>query len=208
MKESPEKLRGYIGNRFKEYPLLHHHPEEGLNLYQYPRVQYKIIGGTPIILGIEEGVEVLRETSGDLEELVLGKTVYQIEEKQTIERKQEFKVAGELKQYCFATPWLALNEKNYKTYLQTGTGDRVNLLHHILVGNLLSISKSMGYVVLEKVKVRTNVRPVKVRSKGIPLLGFTGEFQANFLIPEYLGLGRSVSRGFGVVVGKIHTGIH
>lgn len=201
VRESPEKLRGYIGNHFKEHPLLHHHLEEGLNLYQYPRVQYKIIGGTPIIMGIEEGVEVLREISGDIKELVLGKTIYQIEEKQTIERKQDFKVVGELKQYYFATPWLALNEKNYGTYLRTNPKDRVKLLHHILIGNILSISKSLGYVVLDRVKVRTNVRPIKVRSKGISLVGFTGEFQANFMIPEYLGLGRSVSRGFGAVVG-------
>ncbi|MBU4492692.1 MAG: CRISPR-associated endonuclease Cas6, partial [Euryarchaeota archaeon] len=34
--------------------------------------------------------------------------------------------------------------------------------------------------------------------KGIPLIGFNGEFQINFMIPEYFGIGKSVSRGFGV----------
>jgi len=33
------------------------------------------------------------------------------------------------------------------------------------------------------------------------MLGITGEFMANFAIPDYLGLGKSVSRGFGAVVG-------
>jgi len=153
-----------------------------------------------IILGIEDGVEVLRAISGDIQELVLGKTIYQIEEKQTIERRQDFRVVDELKQYYFATPWLALNEKNYETYLQSSPKDKVMLLHQILVGNLLSISKSLAYVVLDRIQVRTNVKPIKTRSKGIPLVGFTGEFRTNFIIPEFLGLGRSVSRGFGVVV--------
>ena len=28
---------------------------------------------------------------------------------------------------------------------------------------------------------------------------FTGKFQANFQIPEYLGIGKSVSQGYGAV---------
>ncbi len=67
-----------------------------------------------------------------------------------------------------------------------------------LIGNLLSISKSLGYVVLEQIKIRTKLSPVKVYSKGIPLIGFEGEFQTDLMIPDYLGIGRSVSRGFGV----------
>lgn len=31
------------------------------------------------------------------------------------------------------------------------------------------------------------------------MIGFTGEFLVNFDIPDLLGLGKSVSRGFGAV---------
>jgi len=31
------------------------------------------------------------------------------------------------------------------------------------------------------------------------MLGFLGEFEVNFDIPDYLGIGKSVSRGFGTV---------
>jgi hypothetical protein len=40
--------------------------------------------------------------------------------------------------------------------------NKVKLLHQILAGNLLSISKSLGYVVLSQIKVRTKVSPLKV----------------------------------------------
>ena len=33
------------------------------------------------------------------------------------------------------------------------------------------------------------------------MLGIMCEFMANFVIPDYMGLGKSVSRGFGAVVG-------
>jgi hypothetical protein len=32
------------------------------------------------------------------------------------------------------------------------------------------------------------------------MVGFRGEFYINFDIPQYLGIGRNVSRGFGTVV--------
>lgn len=196
--ESPEKLRGFIGNRFKDYPILHQHAENGKNSYQYPKVQYKIIEGTPVILGIEEGAEVLKDISWDIEELVLGKMIYEIEERQIIEKTQEFGCINKLGQYMFVVPWIALNKKNYDFYLQSNPKNRIKLLHQILAGNILSVSKSLGYVVLDQIKVKTKLSPVKVYSKGIPLIGFEGEFQANFMIPDYLGIGRSVSRGFGV----------
>ncbi|VVB93605.1 Uncharacterised protein [uncultured archaeon] len=196
--EGPEKLRGFFGNRFREYPILHQHAENGTNFYQYPKVQYKIIEGTPVILGIEEGAEILKDISWEIEELILGKATYRIEERQIIERTQEFGCSDKPQQYMFVVPWIALNEKNYESYLQSDPKNRVTLLHRILVGNLLSISKSLGYVVLGQIKVKTKLSPVKVISKGIPLIGFEGGFQTNFMIPEYLGIGKSVSRGFGV----------
>lgn len=55
VKEDASKLRGYVGNKFSEYPILHHHIKEVGYLYTYPRGQYKIFEGTPSILGIEEG---------------------------------------------------------------------------------------------------------------------------------------------------------
>ncbi|MEW6621092.1 MAG: CRISPR-associated endonuclease Cas6, partial [bacterium] len=35
---------------------------------------------------------------------------------------------------------------------------------------------------------------------GTPMLGFLGDFLVNFEIPDYWGIGKSVSRGFGTMV--------
>lgn len=197
--ESPEKLRGFIGNKFPDYPILHHHIKEAGYVYTYPRVQYKIISGTPIVFGLEEGAEVVKKISSDIDELLLGKQTYRIEEKRIIEKMQEFGKIKEHKQYKFITPWLALNEENYGQYKKINKKNQILLLNRILIGNILSIAKAFDYVVLSKLTVKTNVKPTKVQSKGIPLIGFVGEFRINFDLPDLIGIGKSVSRGFGTI---------
>lgn len=198
VKEDASKFRGYIANRFKEYPILHHHIEEVGYLYTYPRVQYKIIEGTPIILGIEEGAEVLKKISDDITELKLGKSRYKVESIQMNVLREEFGPCREKHHYKFVTHWLALNEENFERYKRISKKEQILLLHRILTGNILSMAKSLDYVVTSEIKVKTNVKPVKVHSKVI-MTGFEGEFKVNFVLPDYVGIGKQVSMGFGTV---------
>jgi len=39
-----------------------------------------------------------------------------------------------------------------------------------------------------------------VRLKKVEMAAFTGSFVTNFTIPDYFGLGKSISRGFGTIV--------
>jgi len=38
-----------------------------------------------------------------------------------------------------------------------------------------------------------------VEFKGIRMIGFKGEFTVNFNIPDFFGIGKGVSHGFGTV---------
>jgi len=196
--ESAEMLRGFFGRRFSEFPLLHQHVESGL-IYSYPLVQYKVVEGTPIIIGLSDGVDAVKSVYDKFDNLELGKSSYKVVERKVSEKEAAFGLCDEQKRYRFVTPWLALNEKNYESFQKSSTRERTLLLNKVLVGNILSISKSLEYVVLDEIKARTKVEPVKVMSKGVPMVGFTGEFSVNFIIPSLLGLGKSVSRGFGTV---------
>ena len=200
VKEEASKLRGYIANRFKEYPILHHHIEEAGYLYTYPRVQYKIIEGTPIVLGIEGGAEVLKQISGDITELELGKSTYKVDSVQMNLMNAEFGPCRENHHYKFVTHWLALNPANYERYREIRDWkEKKEFLNGILVGNILSMCKSLDYVVTRKLYVHSRLDDEKVEFKGVPVIGFTGEFRVNFRIPDFFGLGKGVSQGFGVV---------
>jgi len=199
VKENPNKLRGYIGKKFDEYPILHHHIKNDEFLYSYPKVQYKVIEGTASILGIEEGAKVLKEISDNFNEIFLGKRSYKIKQKIIYEQEFDVKICRKT-QYKFITPWIALNTDNYQLYRDLDNWrDKKIFLNKILVGNILSMCKGLGIIVNRKLYVHSLLNFQKIEYKGLDFLGFTGEFKVNFKIPDFFGLGKGVSQGFGTI---------
>jgi hypothetical protein len=196
---SAHELRGFFATKFNEYAELHQHNADKF-IYRYPVVQYKMIENVPTVIGINEGAEVLKQIFDEYQEIRLGETIYQIVERGISLKDEEFGIADKIHSYVFVTPWLALNQENYrKFYALKGTSDRDEFVRKILIGNILSMAKSLGYDVPGQIKCDAQVHFRKDRLKDVSVMTFTGNFQANFLIPDYLGIGKSVSRGFGAV---------
>ncbi|NWF53095.1 MAG: CRISPR-associated endonuclease Cas6 [Nitrospirae bacterium] len=199
-----DKLRGFLADKFGEYTLIHQHLTDNGLLYKAPLIQYKIFNGKPVVLGINEGAEILQEIYEDIDYLKIGHTEYQIKEKAIVLRTDYFGTTHLNLPYFFLTPWLALNEKNYEKYQCLGTwAERKELLEKVILpGNIISISKSLGYTVPKEHRIKANIinlREVQTKLKSTPMLGFLGTFSVNFEIPDYWGIGKSVSRGFGTV---------
>lgn len=196
---SASQLRGFFATKFNEYVLLHQH-EANKVIYRYPFVQYKIINKVPIVIGIEEGANVLKEIYDKYDTIKLGNNVYNICEKEIMLQNAEFGETKEFHTYKFITPWIGLNQENYhKYYGLKNSEERIDFLRRILIGNILSMSKSFDYSVLEPLKCDLHVRAEKTSLKYVSHMGFTGKFHMNFKIPDYIGVGKSVSRGFGAV---------
>lgn len=193
------KLRGFFATKFNEYILLHQHNCDKV-IYRYPVVQYKILKGIPLVVGINEGIEVLQEIYTKYDRIKLAETSYEILEKRISVKEEEFGLSDKFHTYRFETPWFALNQENFTNrYKKVEPLEQKALLRKTLVGNILSMSKSLGYTVPGQIKCETNVQAGIGKMKGIKIATFRGEFMANFLIPDYFGLGKSVSRGFGTV---------
>jgi len=201
IKAHGNSLRGYIADKFPQYDILHNHKKDGKLLYLYPRVQYKVLKGEAYIIGLEEGVEIVREIEPQIETIILNGETYQVRQKQIIFEKIRFGSENFFIKYSFLKPWLALNENNYDHFMGLKkTTLKNSLLKKILIGNILSMSKSLGYIVEGLIKVESSgFRKQKSFLKGTPMLGFLGTFSVNFEIPDYWGIGKSVSRGFGTV---------
>jgi len=201
VKGTADKLRGFFADRFGEYVLIHQHLNDNELLYKTPLIQYKIFDGKPFVLGINKGAEILQKVHEEVNYLKIGHSEYKIKEKNIVLRTDYFGTTNINNTYSFLTPWLALNEKNYEQYQRLGTWEkRKQLLEKILIGNIISMSKSLGYTV--PAPIETNIhhlKEVKTSLKGTPMLGFLGSFSVNFEIPDYWGIGKSVSRGFGTI---------
>lgn len=200
IKENAAKLRGFFATEFNNYVLLHQHNGDGF-IYKYPLVQYKMINNVPLILGAKEGANVLENIYNKYHSIRLNSHIYEIVEKVINVKEEEFGIWAKNSSYSFLTPWLALNEENHKRYLQLVSWQvKKEFLAKILVGNIISMSKGLGYTVPEPIKANIlKIQEVSASLKGTPMLGFLGTFSVNFEIPDYFGIGKSVSRGFGTV---------
>ncbi len=173
---------------------------DGGNLYTYPKVQYKVIKGTPFIVGIEEGTQVLKDISGHIKKLELGKSIYAVVGRQINEKDMEIIATRKEYKYQFLTPWLALNQKNHTRYRDIGDWrERKLFLNNILVGNILSMCKGLGIIVDRYLQVRSHLTEERSNFKSINSMSFTGEFIINFKIPDFFGIGKSASHGYGTV---------
>ncbi|HEY9246843.1 MAG TPA: hypothetical protein VIO11_08360, partial [Candidatus Methanoperedens sp.] len=68
---SAPELCGFFATKFNEYALLHQHNADKF-IYRYPLVQYKMINGAPMVIGINDGAEVLKQVYDKYDEIKLG----------------------------------------------------------------------------------------------------------------------------------------
>lgn len=199
------KLRGFIGNQYSEFTLLHNHIRDDKFMFSYPFVQYKVINGDAYIIGIDEGGEILKKISSELSKLELNKT-YIIREKMIHEKEFDIKQSSEEKHYRFITPWLGLNQTNYKKYMNSKTfKEKKDILNRVLVGNILSMSKGLGIIVNKRLYAKSHFEEEIAEYKSVKMNAFTGEFKIHYDIPDYFGIGKGASQGFGCIK-QIHDG--
>lgn len=199
------KLRGFFGTFFRERSTLLHnhfvneHGEERLR-YSYPLVQYKILQGTPMLLGLGEGSGVLSDLFLEVRELNIGGTIYEINHKNIERINVECGLTETLNEYAFQSPWFALNQANFDHYNTLGVKERSEMLHAILRGNILSFFKGVGIWLDGQVMASIRVEStIPLHFKDRMMIGFQANFTTNVLLPHHIGLGKSVGRGFGTI---------
>lgn len=197
------KFRGFIGNLFKNHDVIHNHDlKTGKPIYRYPLIQFKLINKIPSIIAITgSAVAVFLEIFMRLDRIVIDDVTFPVFEKDIKVNEVEFGFAHETFMYEFVSPWIGLNQKNYQRYDTSSLAGKNEILKKTLIGNILSMSKNLGYWLEkdQKIHIEIRVQEKTVHLKGKNMIGFTGIFKTNFMIPDDLGIGKSVSRGFGTV---------
>ena len=195
------KLRGYFGTLFKEQsPLLHNHLESGEQLYRYPMVQYKVLQRVPTLVGLNEGAELLIHLFLKIKSIDIDGHAYPVLQKNIESKQLTIGLSEDLHQYRFETLWMALNQRNYTEYLKEDEPQQNQHLKRVLIGNVLSFYKAMNYRAEDKIMANVNITAQKeTQFKNNTMLAFEASFVTNALLPSFIGLGKSVSRGFGTI---------
>lgn len=197
------KFRGFVGNLFKDEDLIHNHNTgTGRSIYRYPLIQFKLINNTPAIIAItEKAISAFMQIFMKLEHISIDNETIPIYEKDLKMEDAVFGYSEKPVTYEFSSPWIGLNQKNHRRYINAGQRGKNEVLRKALIGNILSLSKGVGHW-LEKdqvIEADLQIREYPVTLKGQTMKGFKGRFQTNFIIPDHFGIGKSVSRGFGAV---------
>ncbi len=195
------KLRGYFANQFgEESDLFHNHDTAGKAIYRYPRIQYKIVNGVPTVIGIDEGAKLIVERFLQIQYVDIDGLRFFTDQKNM--KSQEFitGVNGSLYQYEFINPWMALNQQNHQAYLTMTPDEKQQKLKGVLTNNMLAFFKSVGHHEKERIMVNLQLKEPRLAGfKNQRLLTFMGSFVTNVKLPDYIGLGKSVSRGYGTI---------
>jgi hypothetical protein len=195
------KLRGYFGNLFRDQsPLLSNHFRDGTLRYRYPLVQYKVIAGTPMLVGLGEGGDLLLDLFLKISSLDINGEVIPVYDKNITRQEHQIGVQSELHQYHFATSWMALNQENFYKYQHYSEEMKQDQLKQILKRNILNLYSAAQYQEEREILINLSVSEHSITFKNEQLLGFKGSFVSNALLPNYLGLGKSPARGFGTII--------
>lgn len=195
-------FRGAISKIAGFKNILFHNHEGDKFRYSYPLIQYKIHKKKPLILCIAEGVNDAHHFFENIQEgLFLGKRPYELKIEKLSLDKADLKV-GDIEYSYRLNNWLPLNQENYSKYLSLKSEiDKITFLEKILIGNIISLAKGLGWNIESEIKIRINeLGSLKIISvKSAKRAAFDIKFIANVLLPDLIGLGKNTSIGFGVL---------
>lgn len=184
--------------------LFHNHTDDGFR-YSYPLIQYKRIGSKAAIMCVGEGTEVIGEFFSRQEiSLQIGKRSIVCEVDEIVAKYHNITITEELIPYRIRK-WLPFNSENYETYMKAkGIVEKYQILEKIMTGNILSMAKGLEMTIETPlcVKLEEIIDTYNVTFKGIKMMSFDLDFMANITMPDFLGLGKGVSHGFGNITSR------
>ena len=198
-------FRGAVMSVAGNNPLYHNHAPDSHDIPRYPPIQYKLMDGRPVVVGVGEGSESLKKifVPGSKHILQIGRDYrnFIVSDVVSADFSPSLK-HGEPQRYQLHS-WLAFNSDNFKEYKQISSlTARMAMLDTILTANILSLYKGLGFFVEDTVTANiVDLNPRAVTFKGVRMLAFDAVVETNFALPLSCGLGKGVSHGFGTILG-------
>jgi len=190
-----------------EHDHFHNHDNEtGGFHYRLPLVQYKQDHGKPMLVCLNEGIEALHHFFAQpnwtlhLNGRELPVRVHRLDMRQFSLDIQDRSRRYHLRQ------WIGLRDDNYGIYTRLdGAVERLYFLQKVLHKQVLSLLEQLDSAPAASDALTVKIQQVKderwVSYKKVKMLAFSLEFTANVHLPDYVGLGKGCSEGWGVVKG-------
>ena len=134
-----------------------------------------------------------------------GNITFEIQNTDIEQDDQQFIPTDRLIRYRFITPWVALNQMTGGKYRFLSNQEKPSFLNRLLGQNIVFMAKEVGIDLNDKVFTKVKVsslfpKPVDENKWG----AFMGEFKTNFVLPNYIGVGNGITRGYGTIYGMFN----
>lgn len=166
----------------------------------YPRIHFTILEDKPVIVGMKEAMETTDTFVHNLNTLQAEEQQWSVESVETVHDQHLFDKTDALFTYRFLTPWMGLNRQNLVRYKYLYKTERMAFMNKMLSQNIVFLMKEFDEHPRFKISCRIRIKGLHLTIH--PEIGmgyFTGEFQSNVYLPNYLAMGCAISRGFGTI---------
>jgi hypothetical protein len=203
------QFRGAIAQKAGlEHHWFHNHDNDnGGTFNRYPLIQYKLDTHKgqmrPMLLCLEEGIEEAHHFFSQPDWSVnLHGTQHTLRVARLNVNRYTLNVWQRQFNYRIHK-WQPFNGENYDKYkILRGVAEKFQFLETLLHTQIHSFAKGVGWDIEQPIdlKITNSIKEEWVQFKPHQkVLAFTLDFQTNVSLPDFIGVGKGVSRGFGVL---------
>lgn len=196
--EMTKRLRSGVCRAFGADDRFHQHDAQGKPIYRYPLIQYRLHKGLSWIYGWKEAAPALPSLPWlDVRFEMAGDFIKPVDVFVQCETAR-FGCTDRLVRYRTGSPILLFNQENYKGFRESSLTDQTIEIDRLLVAQILTALRGMDIKFPERLYAGFQISQSRsCRYKNKKLLGITGEFLTNALLPAGFAIGHAVSHGFG-----------
>ena len=199
VRKTPYQVKGSIMKNYPNSEIVPMLNGSYRKKYLYPRVQVKILNEKIYFLGIAEGVSAVKSLVDNFKALDFGNITFKIKDI-IIDENGLFEQTDQINKYKFITPWVALNKTNIRKFFKTQPLQKRKFLSELLARNLIFLSNEFKINLEKKILTYIDLEDESLESfKENRDVGFEGSFLTNFLLPDFIGLGNGITRGYGSI---------
>ena len=205
VRKTPYQVKGVFMRQYPDEPIIPMLDGSYRDRFLYPRVQVKILNEQIYIIGIHEGVDPVLSVAEKFEMFDFGNITFEVQDCDIENVDQQFIPSSRLVRYRFITPWVALNHMTGGKYRFLTNQEKPSYLNRLLGQNIIFLANEVGINLADNIYTKVKVsslfpRPVDENKWG----AFMGEFKTNFVLPNYIGVGNGITRGFGTIFGMFN----
>lgn len=205
VRKTPYQVKGVFMRQYPDEPIIPMLDGSYRDRFLYPRVQVKILNEQIYIIGIHEGVDPVLSVAEKFEMFDFGNITFEVQDCDIENVDQQFIPSSRLVRYRFITPWVALNHMTGGKYRFLTNQEKPSYLNRLLGQNIIFLANEVGINLEDNIYTKVKVsslfpRPVDENKWG----AFMGEFKTNFVLPNYIGVGNGITRGFGTIFGMFN----